>query len=159
MLPVSGRQLQPKSVPPQDVQERLINSKQKQAFYYNLKGKALPELQPGLTVRMKRPQESTWKEAVCKKMIGQRSYVVVLGGRTTDEIVDSCAWCHNQISTLLRNQKMTPYNQCHKQIPRLLWSLSLNMWKLRLLLLLQGVTVLSNSQHAFRSLRLRRYSL
>ena len=82
LLPLSSRQLQPKSVPPQDVQERLIKSKQKQAFYYNLKGTALPELQPGQTVRMKRPQESTWTEAVCKKMIGPPSYVVVSGGRT-----------------------------------------------------------------------------
>ena len=49
---------------------------------YNLKGKALPELQPGQTVRMKRPNESTWTEAVCKKMIGPCSYVVVSGGRT-----------------------------------------------------------------------------
>ena len=64
------------------MQERLINSKQKQASYYNLKGTALPELQPGQTVRMKRPQESTWKEAVCKKTIGRRCYVVVSGGRT-----------------------------------------------------------------------------
>ena len=47
---------------PEDVQE-LINSKQKQAFYYNLKGAALPELQPGQTVRMKMPQESTWTES------------------------------------------------------------------------------------------------
>ena len=31
---------------------------------------------------MKRPQESTWTEAVCKKMISPRSYVVVSGGRT-----------------------------------------------------------------------------
>ena len=44
LLPLSSRKLQPKSVPPQDVQERLINSKQKQAFYYNLKGTALLEL-------------------------------------------------------------------------------------------------------------------
>ena len=82
LLPLSSKQLEPKSVPPEDVQEKLINSKQKQAFYYNLKGTALPELQPGQTVRMKRPQESTWTEAVCKKMIGPRSYVVVSGGRT-----------------------------------------------------------------------------
>ena len=47
LLPLSSRQLQPKSVPPQHVKERLINSKQKQAFYYNLKGTALPDLQPG----------------------------------------------------------------------------------------------------------------
>ena len=64
LLPLSSRQLQPKSVPQQDLQERLISSKQKQAFYYNLKGTALPELQPGQTVRMKRPHEFTWKEAV-----------------------------------------------------------------------------------------------
>ena len=82
LLPLSSKQLEPKSVPPQDVQDKLINSKQKQAFYYNLKGTALPELQPGQAVRMKKPNESTWSEAVCKKMIGPRSYVVVSGGRT-----------------------------------------------------------------------------
>ena len=31
---------------------------------------------------MKKPNESTWTEAVCKKMIGPRSYVVVSGNRT-----------------------------------------------------------------------------
>ena len=31
---------------------------------------------------MKRQQESTWTEGICNKMIGPRSYVVVLGGRT-----------------------------------------------------------------------------
>lgn len=82
MLPLSSKQLEPKSDPPQDVQEKLINSKQKQAYYYILKGKALPELQPGQTVNMKRPDESTWTEVVCKKTIGPRSYVVVSGGRT-----------------------------------------------------------------------------
>ena len=82
MLPSSSKQLEPKSDPSQDVQEKLINSKQKQAYYYILKGKALPELQPGQTVNMKRPNESTWTEAVCKKTIGPRSYVVVSGGRT-----------------------------------------------------------------------------
>ena len=82
LLPLSSRQLQPKSVPPQDVQERLINSKQKQAFYYNLKGTALHALQPGQTVRMKRPKECTWTEAICRKMIGPRCYVVVSGGGT-----------------------------------------------------------------------------
>ena len=82
LLPLSSKQLQPNTLPPQAVQDKLINSKQKQAFYYNLKGKALPELQPGQTVRMKKPKESTWTEAVCKKMIGPRSYVVVSGGQT-----------------------------------------------------------------------------
>ena len=59
LLSLSSKQLEPKSVPQQDVQEKLISSKQKQAFYYNLKGKALPELQPGQTIRMKRPNDST----------------------------------------------------------------------------------------------------
>ncbi|CAH3041411.1 unnamed protein product, partial [Porites lobata] len=54
----------------------------RQAYYYNLKGKALPELQPGQIVRMKKPNEKTWTEAVCKKMIGPRSYTVVSGNRT-----------------------------------------------------------------------------
>ena len=57
LLPLSSKQLELKSVPPEDVQEKLINSKQKQTF--NLKGTALPKLQPGQTVRMKRPQESS----------------------------------------------------------------------------------------------------
>ena len=53
-----------------------------QTYYYNLKGKALPEIQPGQTVRMKKPNENTWTEAVWKKMIGPRSYAVVAGNRT-----------------------------------------------------------------------------
>ena len=64
------------------VQQKLIASRQKQAYYYNLKGKTLPELQPGQTVRMKKPNENTWTEAVCQKMIAPRSYAVVSGNRT-----------------------------------------------------------------------------
>ena len=82
LLPLTPKQLEPVAVPPQDVQQRLIASRQKQAYYYNLKGKALPELQPGQIVRMKKPNEKTWTEAVCKKMIGPRSYTVVSGNRT-----------------------------------------------------------------------------
>ena len=70
------------AVPLQDVQQRLIASRQKQAYNYNLKGKALPELQPGQIVRMKKPNENTWTEAVCKKMIGPQSYTVVCGNHT-----------------------------------------------------------------------------
>ena len=77
LLPLTRKLLEPEILPTQDVQQKLINSRQKQAFYYNLKGKALPELQPGQTVRMKKPNESTWTEAVCKKMIGPRSYVCI----------------------------------------------------------------------------------
>ena len=65
--------------PPQDVQKRLIASRQNQAYYYNLKGKALPELQPGQIFRMKKPNENILIEVVCKKMIGPRSYDVVSG--------------------------------------------------------------------------------
>ena len=64
----------------QDVQDKLTNSKEKQAFYHNLKGTPLPELQPRQSVRMKRPKESTGSEAVRKKMIGPRFYVVISGG-------------------------------------------------------------------------------
>ena len=82
LLPLTRKLLEPETLHTQDVQQNLINSRQKQAFYYNLKGKALPELQPGQTVRVKKPNESTWTQAVCKKMIGPRSYVVVSGNRT-----------------------------------------------------------------------------
>ena len=82
LLLLTPKQLELVAVPPQDVQQRLIASRQKQAYYYNLKGKALPELQPGQIVRMKKPNEKTSTEAVCKKMIGPRSYTVVSGNRT-----------------------------------------------------------------------------
>ncbi|CAH3041397.1 unnamed protein product, partial [Porites lobata] len=59
LLSLTPKQLEPVAVPPQDVQQRLIASRQKQAYYYNLKGKALPELQPGQIVRMKKPNEKT----------------------------------------------------------------------------------------------------
>ena len=65
-----------------DVQQKLFASRQKQAYYYNLKRQALPELQPGQTVRMKKPNKNTWTEAVCTKTIGPRSYAVVSGNRT-----------------------------------------------------------------------------
>lgn len=64
------------------MQQKLINFRQNQAFCYNLKSKALPALQPEQTIRMKKPNESTWTEAVCKKKIGPRSHVVVSGNHT-----------------------------------------------------------------------------
>ena len=67
LLLLSSKQLEPKSVPPQVVQDKLINSKQKQAFYYNLKGTALPELQPGQTVRMKRPKNLPGQKLFARK--------------------------------------------------------------------------------------------
>ena len=70
-------------MPPQDVQQRLIASRQKQAYYDNLKGKALPELQLGQIVKMKKLNENIWTEAVCKKMIGPQSYAVVSGNRNS----------------------------------------------------------------------------
>ena len=69
LLPLTPRLLEPATVPPMDVQQKLIASRQKQAYYYNLKGKALPELQPGQTVRMKKPNENTWAEAVCTTLL------------------------------------------------------------------------------------------
>ena len=71
-----------KPLPVEEVQDKLINSRQKQVFHYNLKGAALPELQAGQIVRMKKTGESTWSKAVCKRMIGQRSYVVISGSQT-----------------------------------------------------------------------------
>lgn len=82
LLPLTPRLLEQATVPLMDVQQKLIASRQKQAYYYNLKGKALPEQQPGQTVRMTKPNENSWTEAVCKKMIGPRSSTVVSGNRT-----------------------------------------------------------------------------
>ena len=80
LSPLSGKQLEPETVHLQDVQQKLIGSKQRQAFYYDQKGTALPELQPGQTVRMKKPNASTWSQAVFKEMIGPRSHVVESDG-------------------------------------------------------------------------------
>ena len=52
-------------------------------LYDNLKGKALPELQLGQIVKMKKLNENIWTEAVCKKMIGPQSYAVVSGNRNS----------------------------------------------------------------------------
>ena len=82
LLPLTPRLLKPATVPPMDVQQKLIASRQKQAYCYKLKGKALPALQPGQAVRMKKPNENTWTEAFCKKMIGPLFYAVVSGNRT-----------------------------------------------------------------------------
>ena len=43
-----------KPLPVEEVQDKLINSRQKQVFHYNLKGAALLELQAGQIVRMKK---------------------------------------------------------------------------------------------------------
>ena len=42
----------------------------------------MPELQTVQIDRMKKPNENTWTVAVCKQMIGSRSYAVVSGNRT-----------------------------------------------------------------------------
>ena len=78
------------TVPLQDVQQRLIASRQKQAYYDNLKEKALPELQLGQIVKMKKLNENIWTEAVCKKMIGPQSYAVVSGNPQQSHAKDGC---------------------------------------------------------------------
>ena len=83
LLRLAPKQLEPVTAPPQDVQQTLIASRQKQAYYDNLKGKALSELQLGQIVKMKKLNENIWTEAVCKKMIGPQSYPVVSGNRSS----------------------------------------------------------------------------
>lgn len=90
LLPPSSEQLEPVTVTQQDVHQRLIASWQKLANY-NLKGKALTELQAGEIVRMKTPSENTWTEAVCNKML------LFLVAAPNVEIVDSYVWFHQQI--------------------------------------------------------------
>ncbi|PFX16000.1 hypothetical protein AWC38_SpisGene19760 [Stylophora pistillata] len=59
LLPPTPRLLEAATVPPMDVQQKLMASRQKQAYYYNLKEKALPELQPGRLLDMKKPNKNT----------------------------------------------------------------------------------------------------
>ena len=103
LLPLAPKQLEPVTVPPQDVQQTLIASRQKQAYYDNLKGKALPELQLGQIVKMKKLIENIWTEAVCKKMIGPQSYAVVSGNRSSHMlrmVVRSSLGVHNPLRIL-----------------------------------------------------------
>ncbi|XP_068684619.1 uncharacterized protein [Montipora foliosa] len=59
LLPLATRLLEPETIPPKNVQQNLIASIQKQAYYYKLRSKALLELQTGETIRVNKPNENT----------------------------------------------------------------------------------------------------
>ena len=91
------------TVPPQDVQQTLIAFRQKQAYYDNLNGKALPELLLCQIVKMKKLNENIWTEAVCKKMIGPQSYAAVSRNRSSHMlrmVVKSSLSVHNPLRIL-----------------------------------------------------------
>lgn len=58
MVQLSSKQLEPKTLPSQDVKQIQLGSKLKQVAYYSLKGTALPALQPDERHRMKKPNRS-----------------------------------------------------------------------------------------------------
>ena len=82
LLPTSEALLQP--VIPTQVEERITEKKQKIQRQYDKTAKELPALNVGEVVRMKPPPgdlSREWKRGRCIKKLGERSYIVDVGGR------------------------------------------------------------------------------
>ncbi|XP_049267716.1 uncharacterized protein K02A2.6-like [Rhipicephalus sanguineus] len=63
LLPVPATHLQPKTVKPKDVQQRLRDIRRKQRTYYNRGSKSLPELPLGARVTVYNVPSGTWSPA------------------------------------------------------------------------------------------------
>ena len=53
--------------------------KQRQLFYYNRHAKPLKSIEPGETIRMRWPGQSTWSAGTCTGVVGPKSYEVQVG--------------------------------------------------------------------------------
>ena len=61
-------------------QRRNRKSKQEYRRRYDTQSMPLKELSVGQAVRMKLPGRNTWSLGVCRRVLGQRSYIVVVAG-------------------------------------------------------------------------------
>lgn len=160
-LPLSSKQLEPKSGPPQDVQEKLINSKQKQAFYYTLKSKAHNlSCNRDRPLRWRGPMNPPGRKLFARKWLTHILmwlYRVVKPATKSPTAVNGASiWYSAHCKTSRRASaisapvRFSPSCKTAAELlqsvrtPYLLWNLLLNMWNLCLLLLLQGVVVFSN---------------
>ena len=91
LLPLSSKQLEPKSDPPQDVQEKLINSKQKQAYYYILKGKAYLSCSLDRLSIWRGPTSLPGRKLFSRKRLAHVPMWLYRVVELTDEITDSWA--------------------------------------------------------------------
>ena len=79
-LPVKSSMLDRKTQEQPVVQQRIGDKKEKQQRIYDQHAKKLPDLKPGVTIRMKRPGCTEWSPAICTKRLNKkRSYSVECG--------------------------------------------------------------------------------
>lgn len=77
LLPVPATHLQPKTVKPKDVQQRLRDIRRKQRTYYNRGSKPLPELPLGARVTVYNVPSGTWSPAtIIQRGDSPRSYIL-----------------------------------------------------------------------------------
>lgn len=77
LLPVPATHLQPRLIPPKDVQQRLQQIRQRQRTFYNRSSKPLPELPLGSSVAVYNVPAKTWYPAeVVQTASTPRSYIV-----------------------------------------------------------------------------------
>ncbi|XP_049519119.1 uncharacterized protein LOC125943696 [Dermacentor silvarum] len=76
LLPVPATHLQPRTVQPKDVQQRLLDIRRKQRTYYNRGTKPLPELPLGARVTVYNVPSGTWSPAtIIQRGDSPRSYI------------------------------------------------------------------------------------
>ncbi|XP_077548024.1 uncharacterized protein LOC144160693 [Haemaphysalis longicornis] len=76
-LPVTNYHLKPRTVPPEEVRQRLKEIRHMQCVYYNRGTRCLPELESGSRVSVYETRSKTWAPAVVVGPAGTaRSYVV-----------------------------------------------------------------------------------
>ena len=78
LLPTAGVLLQPRYSTEEDSQA-IRDMKQRQLFYYNRHAKPLKSIEPGETIRMRWPGQSTWSAGTCTGVVGPKSYEVQVG--------------------------------------------------------------------------------
>ena len=78
LLPTTEKLLRPEI--PQSTGEKLTAGKEKQKKYYNKNTKKLSELHVGDNIRMRLPGDRRWSLGQCRRVLGHRSYEVVVNG-------------------------------------------------------------------------------
>ena len=77
LLPLTSELLKPSNIP-SDCKQKMVDSKKRQAMYYDRTAKDLPVLKEGDVIRMKpyKKGDKSWKKGVVQSKLGDRSYEV-----------------------------------------------------------------------------------
>ena len=100
-IPVSGTLLQPRHSTEGETRA-MMGMKRRQQHFYDKHTKPLQPIEPGQTVRMKLPGNSTWTAGTCIGEVGPRSYKVLIG---------------DSIYRRNRRQLISPRNDDHQASP------------------------------------------